>query len=47
MMTQAGLHNALEVSLAKVFSSLPGALKPGGTGGVRFFAHSVDWKQVK
>ncbi len=47
MMTQAGLHNALEVSLAKGFSSHPGAWKPGGTGGVRFFAHSVDWKQVK
>ena len=46
MVTQAGGHNALSVPLAHGFNNHPGAWIPGGNGGVRFFAHEVNWTQV-
>jgi hypothetical protein len=41
--TQAGLHNALSVLLAEGFANHKGSWLAGGTGSVRFFAHSVNW----
>ena len=41
--TQAGGHNALSVPLAGGFASHKGAWVAGGSGGVRFFAHTVNW----
>jgi hypothetical protein len=43
--TQAGLHNALSVPLAEGFANHKGAWVAGGTGSVRFFAHSVNWAE--
>lgn len=43
--TQAGLRNALSVPLAEGFASHRGAWVAGGTGSVRFFAHTVIWPQ--
>jgi hypothetical protein len=46
MVTQAGSHNAIAVSLARGFRGHRGAWLPGGAGSVRFFAHEVDWTQL-
>jgi hypothetical protein len=43
--TQAGGHNALSIPLARGFRNHPGAWLPGGSGSVRFFAHSIEWPQ--
>ena len=47
MVTQAGAQNAIEVSLARGFRGHRGAWKPDGSGAVQFFAHVVDWANVK
>ena len=39
--TQAGDTNYLSTTLANGFSHHPGAWRPGGAGGVRFYAHAV------
>jgi hypothetical protein len=44
--TQAGGHNALSEPLARGFGNHPGAWLGNGEGGVRFFAHMVDWSAV-
>ncbi len=44
--TQAGGHNAISEPLAHGFGNHPGAWNGNGSGGVRFFAHSVDWSKV-
>jgi hypothetical protein len=41
--TQAGAKNWISTTVANGFSHHPGAWEPGGTGGIRFFAHTVDW----
>ena len=41
--TQAGEQNALSVTTAVGFRHHPGAWKPGGGGGLRYYAHAVDW----
>jgi hypothetical protein len=41
--TMAGRHNTLSTPLARGFANHPGAWLPGGSGAVRFFAHSVAW----
>lgn len=41
--SQAGAHNWLRVSTARGFAQHHGAWKPGATGGLRFYAHAVDW----
>jgi hypothetical protein len=41
--TQAGGHNALSVPLARGFANHKGAWVAGSSGGVRFFAHTVNW----
>jgi hypothetical protein len=41
--TQAGEQNALSVTTAVGFRHHPGAWKPGGDGGLRYYAHAVDW----
>lgn len=43
---QAGLHNALSVSVAEGFADHRGAWEANGAGGIRFFAHPVDWAKV-
>jgi hypothetical protein len=40
---QAGEQNALNVTTAAGFRHHPGAWKPGGGGGLRYYAHAVDW----
>jgi len=47
MVTQAGEHNAIDVSLARGFREHRGAWMPDGSSGVQFFAHAVDWASVK
>jgi hypothetical protein len=44
--TQAGSHNAISVPLAKGFANHKGAWVAGGSGSVRFFAHSVNWPEL-
>jgi len=46
MVTQAGEHNAIDVSLARGFRDHRGAWQPDGSGGVQFFAHAIDWASV-
>ena len=46
MVTQAGAHNAIDVSLARGFHDHRGAWPPDGSGGVQFFAHAIDWTRV-
>ncbi len=43
---QAGTHNWLSGTVAAGFRHHPGAWVPGGGGGVRFFAHAVDWTKT-
>jgi hypothetical protein len=43
---QAGAHNALSMPVAESFAGHRGAWEPDGAGGVRFFAHPVDWAKV-
>jgi hypothetical protein len=43
---QAGLRNGLSVPLAEGFASHQGTWVTGGTGSVRFFAHSVNWAEL-
>lgn len=43
---QAGFHNAFHIETKQGFSEHAGAWKPGGTGGIRFFAHAVDWSTL-
>jgi hypothetical protein len=40
---QASAHNALRISVALGFADHRGAWEPDGTGGIRFFAHPIDW----
>ena len=40
--TQAGAQNALSTHDAAGFRHHPGAWKPGGGGGLRYYAHAVD-----
>jgi hypothetical protein len=42
--TQAGTHNALSTTTAAGFRAHPGAWWPNGTGGLRYYAHSVTWR---
>lgn len=44
--TQAGGHNSIAEPLARGFHNHPGAWLPGGTGSLRFFAHTVDWAEL-
>jgi len=44
--SQAGRRNALSVPLAIGFASHKAAWVDGGSGGVRFFAHTVGWPQL-
>ncbi|MCY0387040.1 hypothetical protein OVY01_07295 [Robbsia sp. Bb-Pol-6] len=46
MVTMAGAHNALAVSLAEGFRTHHGAWLPGGGGSAGFHAHEVDWRAV-
>ena len=46
MVTQAGEHNAIDVSLARGFRDHRGAWQPDGSGVVQFFAHAIDWASV-
>ncbi|HTU53954.1 MAG TPA: hypothetical protein VMF62_08275 [Acetobacteraceae bacterium] len=43
---QAGRHNALSIPVAQGFAGHDGGWEPGGTGGLRFFAHAVDWARL-
>jgi hypothetical protein len=45
--TQAGATNALSTTVAIGFKHHPGAWEPGGTGTLRYYAHTVDWAGVK
>jgi hypothetical protein len=44
--TQAGAHNLLDATVARGFSQHRGAWRPGGGGGLRFYAHAVDWSHA-
>jgi len=41
--TQAGAQNALSTTTAAGFRNHDGAWLPGGTGGLRYYAHTVTW----
>lgn len=41
--TQAGTHNAISTTTAAGFRSHRGAWQPGGTGGLRYYVHMVNW----
>jgi hypothetical protein len=42
--TQAGSTNALSTTTAEGFVHHPGAWLPGGTGAIRYYAHTVTWQ---
>ncbi|HTC11741.1 MAG TPA: hypothetical protein VK726_23500 [Acetobacteraceae bacterium] len=44
--TQAGATNAFNISTAHGFSHHRGAWEPGGSGGIRYFAHVIDWSKI-
>jgi hypothetical protein len=44
--TQAGAANSLDTSTQNGFRHHPGAWLPAGTGGIRYYAHAVDWAKV-
>jgi hypothetical protein len=41
--TQAGKINAISISTVAGFSAHPGAWEPGDGGGIRYYAHTIDW----
>jgi hypothetical protein len=43
---QAGAVNAFNISAAHGFAHHPGAWVAGGQGGIRYFAHKIDWAAV-
>jgi hypothetical protein len=44
--TQAGATNALDISTARGFAHHPGAWVAGGQGGIRYFAHTINWSAL-
>ena len=44
--TQAGETNALDTFTALGFRHHPGAWLPGGQGGIRYYAHAIDWAKL-
>ena len=44
--TQAGATNAFNISTAHGFSHHRGAWEAGGSGGIRYFAHVIDWSKI-
>jgi len=41
--TQAGETNAISTTVASGFAHHKGAWVPGGGGGMRYYAHAIDW----
>lgn len=41
--TQAGTQNAISIATAAGFRGHSGAWQPDGTGGLRYYAHMVNW----
>jgi len=44
--TQAGETNAVDTVTAVGFRHHPGAWVPDGGGGIRYYAHSIDWTKL-
>ncbi len=44
--TQAGETNAFDISTRQGFRHHPGAWLPEGTGGIRYYAHVIDWSKL-
>jgi hypothetical protein len=44
--TQAGATNALDIATREGFRHHPGAWLPEGRGGIRYYAHAIDWAKL-
>jgi len=44
--TQAGETNALDIDTREGFRHHPGAWVPEGRGGIRYYAHAIDWAKL-
>ena len=44
--TQAGETNALSTPVAVGFRHHRGAWEPGGAGGIRYYAHPIEWSRI-